>query len=677
MSISQTTPEETTAGQLLCPQCKAVLPLRAAFCGSCGERLKRKKQTTLIDEQDIHTRYRITTLVRRYPYGNLYFALDSRTVHDSGQARMVAIREIDISGLAEEERNQAISLAQQEYDYLRRWQVPHTLACIDLRLFQGHLFLVSALPGATPQDKHARRLYTLQDFLQSGLGLPRESRVLEWTRNLGQAVERLHRQGIVLCDLDPFTVVLDKNSAQAEPKLMVFWLSSELRKLLTLPENLSTAPAVSYFKAPEALAGKAEVRSDVYSLGALLYLLLTGMPPDESTLRHRRRLRTPREINVRISQQIDECVMQALAVEPGERFASVSELLSALEQGSTGEAPRKVSEPPAPTAPVPTSDVETVRIVPLSQKDVARWRALRAERVASQQTQSAQVSSSASAPDTPSPTAMPFASMKAEDQPTRAMEALPVTPPPDRSALPSHTQEGKAALRRDTPPPPTQTSAKTPWAQRITNILPALKTESSVEKKEKQGKKRKQRAEKAASPKSQPAWQPKSDGESSLLKQIQRLLLGQQQHAVEAAAIIETPMRIRPDQPYNLRLHIMGRDEPTPHPDAKAGAQPAGLSAMVHGEIVQVEVRSVLQQGYTYILQHASVTIPASGYAAEVTIPMQQQPLSMSGRRDRLHVFFLDEHRRPLYEKPFVVEIFISPLVQFGREGHQVLTIPI
>ncbi len=146
---------------------------------------------------------------------------------------------------------------------------------------------------------------------------------------------------------------------------------------------------------------------------------------------------------------------------------------------------------------------------------------------------------------------------------------------------------------------------------------------------------------------------------------------------MEAAAIIETPMRIRPDQPYNLRLHIMGRDEPTPHPDAKKGEQPAGLSALVHGEIIQVEVRSVLQQGYTYILQQATVTIPASGYAAEVTIPMQQQPVGATGRRDRLHIFFLDEQRRPLYEKPFVVEIFVSPLVQFGREGHQVLTIPI
>lgn len=656
MSISQTTPEETTAGQLFCPQCNAALPLHATFCSSCGERLQRKEQTALIDEEDIYTRYRITTLVRRYPHSNLYFALDNHLAPEPGQARMVAIRDVDITSLAQEDREKAIALAQQEYDNLRRWHIQHLLACIDLRLFEGHLFLISGAPASFPKEKSPQRLYTLQDFLQSGLGLPRESRTLEWMRNLCQAVDRLHRQGIVLSDLDPFTVVLDKNSAQAEPKLMICWLPAELQKLLPQPDPQST-PAVSYFKAPEALAGKPETRSDIYSLGALLYLLLTGMPPDESTLRHRRRLRTPREVNVRISQHVDECVMQALALEPEERFASVADLLNALENGHAGEAPRRLSAPAAPSASAPLSDVETVRIVPLSQKDVERWRALREEKVNGSE-QGAQPSQSLSSLNT-LPAASPTlpAPRKEPAQPSRDLAKLPTTPAPGKDA-PALTDQ------RTTPD---QAAARSAWAQRITNILPAIKVEKPSKKK---GKK-----EKPA--KSQPAWQPKNEGETSLLKQIQRLILGQQQHAVEAAAIIETPLRIRPDQPYNLRLHIMGRDEPAPHPDAKKGAQPAGLSALVHGEITQVEVRSVLQQGYTYILQQATVTIPASGYAAEVTIPMQQQPVGATGRRDRLHIFFLDEQRRPLYEKPFVVEIFVSPLVQFGREGHQVLTIPI
>lgn len=686
MTISQKiTSEEAAGGQLSCPHCNAALPPEATFCSSCGERLKKKQHTAPLEEQDIQTRYRIKTLVRRYPHTNLYFALDNSQSQEAGQARMVAIRDIEIAGLEKETREQAMALAQQEYDCLRRWNLPHTLACIDLRVFQGHLFLISGLPSTSQEAAGStaqQRLYTLQDFLQSGLGLPREARTLEWTYNLCQAVEQLHRRHIILGDLDPYTVVLDKNSAQAEPRLMAFWIWPEIQKLLAPP--LSTAsPQVSYFKAPEALTSKPGVRSDIYSLGALLYLLLTGTPPDESTLRHRRRLRTPREINSRISQYVDDCVMRALAVEPEERFPNVTAFLSALKDVRANQPPRKAFPPPVRLPEVPLSDVETVRIVPLSQKDMERWRTAREEHsiskdspndgektTRSSQGLSASLRALPPVPTLPSSEKAPSYGAPALD----SLKTLPTTPQPSkasRSAARQIARHPESSARNPITPPPLPDEPSPSWSQRITNILPAIKPAKSP----KRGREKSQKAT------SKPARIPTTthnEGEAaSLLKQIQRLILGQQQHSVEAAAIIETPMRVRPDQPYNLRLHIMGRDEPALHPDANQGTAPTGLSALVHGESIQVEVRSVLQQGYTYILQQATVTIPANGYAAEVTIPMQQQTLSTTGRRDRLHIFFLDELRRPLYEKPFVVEVFVSPLVQFGREGHQVLTIPL
>lgn len=593
---------------------------------------------------------------------NLYFAQDTRQAQEPGQARMVAIRDIDITSLGDKERERARELAQQEYDDLRYWHIPHTLACIDLYISQGHLFLVSGMPmsAQTATAGSAQRLYTLQDFLQSGLGVPREARTLEWMRNLCRAVEGLHRHGLILSDLDPYTVVLDKNSAQAEPNLLACWLLPELQEML-VPVTIAPTPHVSYFKAPEALTGKAEARSDVYSLGALLYLLLTGTPPDESTLRHRRRLRTPREINSRISQYLDECVMQALAIKPEERFANVRTFMAALEDARSNQPPRRTFAPAAPAPKVPISDMETVRIVPLSQKDVARWRALREEKAGKSARRIEDIHLIDTIELTGAQTLPP--GMARQHMADKNKQATISTPPPHKEAS-SRTEAG-AGENRTTPPP-----ARQPWPQRVTGTPP--EEQPSQKKNGTRGKRAAANGKQSMTP-----AQNKNEGELSLLKQIQRLVLGKQQQVIEAAAIIETPMRIRPDQPYNLRLHIMGRDEPTLPPIAKKGMEPAGLSALLHGEIVLVEVRSVLQQGYTYVLQQATVTIPADGYAAEVTIPMQQQPLSTTGRRDRLHIFFLDEHRQPLYEKPFVVEIFVSPLVQFGREGHQVLTIPI
>jgi hypothetical protein len=120
----------------------------------------------------------------------------------------------------------------------------------------------------------------------------------------------------------------------------------------------------------------------------------------------------------------------------------------------------------------------------------------------------------------------------------------------------------------------------------------------------------------------------------------------------------------------------MGRDEPELPPGTKPGTPLSGLSAFGAGSTIHIEVRSALFQNYAYIIQKADVQLPNRGYAAEVSIPLQALAKGSAGRRERLHIFFMDETRQSLYEKPFVIELFISPLVQSGLEGHNVLTIP-
>src|SRR5438067_2779476 len=123
MSITQPITGRSPSDSLGCPRCNASLPAQATFCGICGERIDRNKiapgawekdsisaQARLhrVENTDIATRYRITSLVRRRPYVNLFFALDNR------QQRMVAIRDIDISSLDEEAQRKAIALVESE-----------------------------------------------------------------------------------------------------------------------------------------------------------------------------------------------------------------------------------------------------------------------------------------------------------------------------------------------------------------------------------------------------------------------------------------------------------------------------------------------------------------------------------------------------------------------------------
>src|SRR6266513_567949 len=150
MSISDATSHRGLSGDLYCPRCNTPLLPQATFCSSCGERLDKKKDPSslLQDAQDITVRYRITSLVRRRPSVNLYFALDNQQSRQ-GQQRMVAIRDIDITSLPYAARAQAIKLIQQEYDSLRLWQIPHVLPMVDLRYYKGHLYVVSGYPLTT------------------------------------------------------------------------------------------------------------------------------------------------------------------------------------------------------------------------------------------------------------------------------------------------------------------------------------------------------------------------------------------------------------------------------------------------------------------------------------------------------------------------------------------------
>jgi hypothetical protein len=165
----------------------------------------------------------------------------------------------------------------------------------------------------------------------------------------------------------------------------------------------------------------------------------------------------------------------------------------------------------------------------------------------------------------------------------------------------------------------------------------------------------------------------------ALLEHIKQFLLGGQPRPNHAVAIIETPMRIQPNKNYAIRIHLIGRNEPKharPLKQSHESGGQGGLGSLVHGDIVHIEVRSALYHNYAYIVQQTDVEVPAHNYAAEVTIPMRSITDSSGTKRERLHIFFTDGKRNPLYEKPFIIELFISNLVQSGNEGHNVLSVP-
>ncbi len=692
MSMTQITADISPSGEPRCPHCNANLPPGALFCPSCGERISKKSAPALLeDDREIAARYRKTSLLHRRAYISLFFAIDNQ------QQRQVAMRDIDISSLPHEQRLDAYRAVQQEYDLLRRQDIPFIMPAIDMGYSQGHIYMIAGWPVTNERKARGVSLHTLQDILQSGIGLPGIPVVLSWMEQLCQALEQLHHDQIVVADLDPHVLILDSNTYNGKLALSISWLPEVLYSLLPP----TTVTGNTNFMAPEALLGKPDPRSDIYSLGAMLYLLLTGTPPDDSTRRLHHRFRSPAELNSHVSSELDGLVMRALALDSSERFQSISEMLDALARLRSG-ASRQVQAKETPIKAAPAAPTPETRDESLHERQPTIQHAQKGKKDTAKLAGIESIDTIVVAPQPLSPIIVdeqnpqvPATEFPASPQvtPVPSIEEIREEVQPE-AGVPAQEQPGKEKL----PGFPatilkskTKETIKDSFKKRVTGVLPLVKpapVRNVEQTKESSPLSGAPQAEAPASgslvpygakEKERPAPKKPEQPTSGLLKRLQQLILGEQKLETTAAAVIETPLRVQPDQIYAIRIQLMGRNRPEDAGGAEAMAKmpQGGLSSLAEGDLVQIEVRSALYQNYAFIVQQASVPIPAYGYAVEVTIPMRPLASGPSGRRDRLHIFFMDEMRRPLYEKPFVIELFISHRVQPGREGHNVLTIPV
>ena len=179
---------------------------------------------------------------------------------------------------------------------------------------------------------------TLAQVLKSGrLEL---ARAVNIARRLGWALDAAHRAGVIHRDIKPSNVILTPDPESGEdPKLIDFGLaklaSATEGEALTRTGQIVGTPQ---YMSPEQIANKdVDGRSDVYSLGCVLYEMLTGAAPfsgrdDVQILYQQVHTKAPRlrERVPELPQELDSLVARCLAKSPGERFASMLELTQAL-----------------------------------------------------------------------------------------------------------------------------------------------------------------------------------------------------------------------------------------------------------------------------------------------------------------------------------------------------------
>lgn len=150
------------------------------------------------------------------------------------------------------------------------------------------------------------------------------------------AVKKIHSKGIIHRDISPDNIFISSEDA-----IKVFDFGAAQLNDSTEGKNCEKVIKVGY-SAPEQYRDKSNqgFYTDIYSVGAILYQMLTGIKPMESTEReHKDTLKSPLELGVKIEPNVDRAIMEAMAVQPELRFQNIQQFEDALHSKRIAEYP--------------------------------------------------------------------------------------------------------------------------------------------------------------------------------------------------------------------------------------------------------------------------------------------------------------------------------------------------
>ncbi|MFQ5778162.1 MAG: protein kinase [Terriglobia bacterium] len=174
---------------------------------------------------------------------------------------------------------------------------------------------------------------SLRQILNRFGGVPFR-RGLEWTRQICSGLAEAHSQGVIHRDLKPENILIDR---RGQAKIMDFGIARSLETDATRTGTLIGTPA--YMSPEQAEAKPPDARSDIYSLGHVLYEMFTGRrafyadtPVGLALKQIQETPPPPREVEPDLPERLDRAIQRCLEKNPKKRFQSVADLDAALTE---------------------------------------------------------------------------------------------------------------------------------------------------------------------------------------------------------------------------------------------------------------------------------------------------------------------------------------------------------
>ncbi len=174
---------------------------------------------------------------------------------------------------------------------------------------------------------------TLKQYMEKK-GVLNWKETLHFAIQIAKALEHAHGRGIVHRDIKPHNVMVLKNGSV---KVTDFGIARMMSKGNTLTKE--ALGSVHYISPEQAKGGRVDRRSDIYSLGVVMYEMMSGRPPYDGespvaiAIKHiNGGAVMPSTLNPNIPGGLEQIIMKAMGLEPAKRFDSATQMLKDMDE---------------------------------------------------------------------------------------------------------------------------------------------------------------------------------------------------------------------------------------------------------------------------------------------------------------------------------------------------------